>query len=49
MPTTPKHMPASDLPPPDWRNHDEGMEDGFYEDWDDGDEDSGGYPDEEGW
>lgn len=30
----PRHTPASDLPPPDWRNHDEGMEDGFYEEWD---------------
>jgi hypothetical protein len=40
--------PASDTPPSDWRNHPEGFEDGFYEEWD-AEPDSGGYPDEEGW
>jgi hypothetical protein len=38
--------PDSDVPPADWRNHREGFEDGFFEDWD-GEEDAGGYPDEE--
>ena len=38
----------SDVPPPDWRDHAEGFEDGFFEEWD-SEPDNGGYPDEEGW
>ena len=44
----PKPTPDSDVPPADWRDHPEGFEDGFFEDWD-GDDDNGGYADEEGW
>ena len=40
--------PDSDVPPADWRNHPEGFEDGFFEDWDDGDDDDG-YDESEGW
>lgn len=40
--------PDSDVPPPDWRDHEEGLEDGFFEEWE-GEPDSGGYPEEEGW
>ena len=48
MTTTAPKTPDSYTPPPDWRNHPEGFEDGYYEEGDD-DGDSGGYPDEEGW
>lgn len=32
-----EQTPDSHVPPADWRNHAEGFEDGFFEDWDDGD------------
>jgi hypothetical protein len=44
----PKPTPDSDVPPPDWRDHPEGFEDGLLEEWD-GEPDCGGYPEEEGW
>lgn len=44
----PRITPDSDVPPPDWGHNPEGFEDSDYEDWD-GDEDAGGYPEEEGW
>lgn len=31
--------PDSHVPPADWRNHPEGYEDGYFEEWDDGDGD----------
>jgi hypothetical protein len=47
-PRTETQTPNSDVPPADGCDHPEGFEDGYFEDWDDGD-DNGGYPDEEGW
>jgi hypothetical protein len=44
-----ERTPDSDVPPADWRDHPEGFEDGYFEDWDDGDEPSGAYPEDEGW
>jgi hypothetical protein len=41
--------PDSDIPPADWRDHPDGFEDGFFEDWDDGDDDGTGYDEDEGW
>lgn len=32
----------SDVPPADWRNHPEGFEDGWLEEWE-GEPDNGGY------
>lgn len=49
---TPKQMtqtPDSDIPPADWRDHPEGFEDGFFEDWGDDDDDGMGYDESEGW
>jgi len=45
--TTP--TPASDVPPPDWRDHPEGFEDGYFEDWDDSDCDDESYDENEAW
>lgn len=42
--------PDSDVPPADWPDeHPEGFEDGYFEDWQDDDDDGTGYPPEEGW
>lgn len=44
--TTPALTPDSDVPPADWRDHPEGFEDGYFEDWDDPDSD---WNDDEAW
>lgn len=44
----PRTTPDSDVPPIDWRDHAEGFEDGFDEEWE-SEPDNSGYPDEEGW
>lgn len=36
---SPRPTPDSDVPPADWRNHPEGFEDGYDEEWDDPDGD----------
>ena len=36
---------VSGVPPTDWRDHPEGFEDGYFEDFD-SEPDNGGYPDE---
>jgi hypothetical protein len=38
----------SHVPPADWREHPEGFEDGFFEDFD-SEPDNGGYDPSEGW
>lgn len=42
----PRVTPDSDTPAADWRDHPEGCEDGFFEEWD-SEPDSGGYSEEE--
>ena len=35
-PREPERTPDSDVPPADWRNHPEGFEDGWFEEWEGG-------------